>query len=46
MVNIESNMVGSTMADTVISRLLPMPPKDDPASRPARAMKNLIIPKR
>ncbi len=36
MVKMDSSIVGSTMADIIISRLLPIPPKADPASKAAR----------
>ena len=39
MVNMASSMVGSTMAEIIISLLLPMPPKALPVSSAARVMK-------
>ena len=40
-VNIQSMIMGSTRIETIISLLLPSPPKAVPASRAASAKKNL-----
>ncbi len=43
MANMDRSMVGSTMEEMNISLLEPMPPKVEPASRAASAVKNLTI---
>ena len=43
---IDSGIAGSMMEEIIISRLLPIPPKVDPASKAAKVMKNRAVAKR